>query len=161
MPVAKSYLNLEQVSSFYLKDDKFYVKVRTKSGAIKEVRWLTNEEFEKKYPGVPYTPWYPDRKHIFGFLKGYVYIFGGDTNSEVAQDWFKRTVECWRNVFFDWFVPSRYDTFPSGMPDCIYPVRLYWEDVSDEKGRFKLETEAEAKKLMKQIVKEREAWEFY
>ena len=49
--VAKSYQGLEILCEPYeLAKGRLYVKVRTKSGANKEVRWYTEAEYAKMYP---------------------------------------------------------------------------------------------------------------
>lgn len=51
MPVAKSYQSLEILCEPYVLDKgRQYVKVRTKNGENKQVRWYTDAEYAKMYP---------------------------------------------------------------------------------------------------------------
>lgn len=127
MPPAKSYLHCKRLCAPYTKNGKQYIKIEPNSGGEKEVRWYTDEQFEKMYPGVEFERTKLNELHLFGFDEGYITIFAGDLLNEDADRWLRRNVECWRNGIFGWFMPSTYN-LPQGMPSCISTITLTWEE---------------------------------
>ena len=130
MPVAKSYVALEQTCEPYKKNSRWYVRVRQASGAEKEVRWYSDAEYEKMYPDEA-NPETVKRirsvKDVLGFSKGYITIFKGDTYP--LLDWFQAEPKCRYHNFWGWYVVSE-DELPQTIPAGITPVQLKWEDVA-------------------------------
>ena len=128
--VAKSYQGLEILCEPYeLTKGRLYVKVRTKSGANKEVRWYTDAEYAKMYPEAkeevkPAGP--TDRKTALGFKNGYITIFKGDTYSYL--DWFRSSSARFARPW-GWYFTSETE-LPIGRPADLTPITLNWEDVS-------------------------------
>ena len=128
--VAKSYQGLEILCEPYeLAKGRLYVKVRTKSGANKEVRWYTEAEYAKMYPEAkeevkPAGP--TDRKTALGFKNGYITIFKGDTYSYL--DWFRSSSARFARPW-GWYFTSETE-LPTGLPADLTPITLNWEDVS-------------------------------
>ena len=131
MPPAKSYLNNKRLSDPYSRGGKQYIKIELKSGHEKEVRFYTDQEFEKLYPGVEFEKTKLNEKHIFGFDNGCITIFAGDLQEEKANAWLCRNAACWRNGIFGWFMPSTY-ALPAEMPNSIFTISLSWEEVGKE-----------------------------
>ena len=48
--VAKSYQTLEIVQEPFSENGRLYVKVKTKKGTIKKVRWYSEAEYARMYP---------------------------------------------------------------------------------------------------------------
>ena len=131
MPPAKSYLQCKRLSAPYTKNGRQYIKIEPRSGGEKEVRWYSDEQFRKLYPGVDFEPTKLDELHLFGFDDGYITIFTGDLQEEEANAWLCRNTACWRNNIFGWFMPSTY-ALPAEMPSSISTISLSWEEVGKE-----------------------------
>lgn len=127
--VAKSYLNWDKVSDTYVVNKKMYIKVRNpSSGAIKQVRVYTDSEYSKYYPEVKIIQPKKSQKDALGFTNGYITIFKGNTYAHL--DWFKQSIARYtRN--WGWYIVSTEDV-PADLPEGIEPIRLNWEDVSDD-----------------------------
>ena len=128
--VAKSYQNLEQVTEPYSVNGRMYVKVRMKSGDIKQVRAYSEKEYARynssskpvETPKITKT-----RRNALGFgKKGFIWIFKGDTYSNL--DWF-RISPCRYTRVWGWYLPSDIE-LPDPMPTNIEPVKLEWSLVS-------------------------------
>ena len=95
--VAKTYQSLEVVGDVYTAKGRAYVQVRTKNGALKQVRWYTEKEYAKMYPDEVKTaskdgdPHFKTQKEVLGFDKGYITIFKGNTYED--KEYFKMNVE--------------------------------------------------------------------
>jgi hypothetical protein len=130
MPVAKSYQSLEILCEPYVLDKgRQYVKVRTKNGENKQVRWYTDAEYAKMYPEAkaevaPAVP--TDRKTALGFRDGFITIFKGDTFSYL--DWFRCSEARFARPW-GWYFASEIE-MPEELPYGITPIKLTWEEVS-------------------------------
>ena len=133
MPPAKSYLNNKRLSDPYSRDGKQYIKIELKSGREKEVRFYTDQEFEKLYPGVEFEKTKLNEKHIFGFDHGPITLFCGDFQEEAANRWLCENRDCWRNGIFGWFAPAG-ASLPPTMPTSLSTTLISWEEVGKEDG---------------------------
>ena len=135
VPVAKSYIALEQTCEPYKKNSRWYVRVRQTSGAEKEVRWYSEAEYEKMYPDEAKTETVTrvrSIKDVLGFEKGYITIFRGDCTP--LQEWFEQS--CARySVLWGWYIIST-DEIPP-LPAGISAVELSWDAVSLADGALK------------------------
>lgn len=140
MPVAKSYQSLEIVGDVFISSGRQYVNVKTKSGALKTVRWYSDIEYRKMYPEAPAVdrsadPYYKPQKEVLGFTKGYITIFKGDTYAEI--DWFRASIARYAR-WWGWYIIST-EEIPEDLPEGIEPVQLPWELVGQEDGKLKPE----------------------
>ena len=136
MPVAKSYQELEIVGEVFTTSGRQYVNVKTKTGKLKTVRWYTEKEYARMYPGETVVARAADTqtktaKEILGFTKGYITIFKGD--QEANREWFERSI-CRFAVWWGWYVVST-DEVPEDLPEDIEAVKLDWGLVGDENGK--------------------------
>lgn len=104
MPVAKSYKDLKQLCDPYTKNGRKYVLVKTNSGIEKEVRFYSDKEYARMYPGesISSTPTPKEenkvapivtsgtfaglsQRKILGFGEArYITIIRGDTDNYTA-----------------------------------------------------------------------------
>ena len=137
--VAKTYDNWPRETEPYIANGRYYVKVRSPKGDVKQVRAYNEREYAKLYKEAPCaSPVQPTVntqgpvvKKILGFEKGYIWIFKGDLDN--AEYWFTATKECRYHCQFGWYIVST-DEIPTNIPSCITPVRLEWEKVGNENG---------------------------
>lgn len=141
--VAKSYADLEKLSSVFEKDGRQYIKIKLASGNEKDVRAYTEKEYKRLYrenpprglvatPSVQIkAPTGPIVKNVLGFEEGYIWIFKGDL--ERAEYWFEKTPECRFHCYFGWYIVST-DAIPFDIPSCIESVKLPWEKVGNTDG---------------------------
>ena len=150
MPVAKSYQGLEILCEPYeLNKGRLYVRVRTKTGANKEVRWYNDAEYAKMYPeekkveiAAP-----ADRKTALGFANGYITIFKGDTYSYL--DWFRSSEARYARPW-GWYFTSTTE-LPAELPADLTPITLTWEEVSI---CDKLKSETDLKLIVENLIYE-------
>ena len=140
MPVAKSYQSLEIVGDIFVSSGRQYVNVKTKSGALKTVRWYSDSEYRKMYPEAiavdrSADPYYKPQKEVLGFTKGYITIFKGDTYAEI--DWFRASIARYTR-WWGWYIIST-EEIPEDLPEGIEPIQLPWELVGQEDGNLKPE----------------------
>ena len=140
MAVAKSYQNLEIVGDVFVSSGRQYVNVKTKSGALKTVRWYSDAEYRKMYPEAVAVdrsadPYYKPQKEVLGFTKGYITIFKGDTYAEI--DWFRASIARYAR-WWGWYIIST-EEVPADLPEGIEPIQLPWELVGQEDGNLKPE----------------------
>ena len=153
MPVAKSYAGLEILCEPYTLDKgRQYVKVRTKSGASKQVRWYSSKEYAKMYPAEtrstePTTEIIRPLKEVLGFKEGYITIFKGDTYNYL--EWFRRSTARFAR-YWGWYFVSD-EPMPAEYPYELEPVHLKWEDVSTPDGNALL-PEDQVKAIVDSII---------
>ena len=137
MPVAKTFQSLKQLTEPYEKNHRKYVKVLTKSGTEREVRWYSQAEYEAMYPDEE-APIERIRsvKDVLGFADGFITIFKGDI--EPVEFWFEEQEACRYHVLWGWYVISTEEvpTLPAG----VTAVRLPWEEISEPDGSLKSES---------------------
>lgn len=125
--VAKSYQSLPLIGEPYLKNGRQYIKVATKSGGTKEVRFYSEEEYYKMYPEeTPKTTKIRTLKEVLGFENGYITLFKGNYDDD-AQ--FLQSSSARYNRLFGWFCASC-DELPPDIPDEVILVQLVWEDIA-------------------------------
>ena len=141
--VAKSYQALEIVKEPYEVEGRNYVQVKTKSGAIKQVRWYSDKEYARMY-GEPVDhkkdPYYKSQKEILGFGPGFITIFKGNTFDH--KDWFKSIGAVYRRTW-GWGLAGDI-ALPEEMPEDVTPVRLDWDAVGTDKEVLKNDDEVKA-----------------
>lgn len=129
--VAKSFQKMEITCEPYTKNNKSYVKVKTSSGSLREVRWYSEEEYKRMYPGeiIDHSndPFYRTQRETLGFEKGYITIFKGDTYD--CKDWFKENGARYTR-YWGWGFGSTV-MIPDILPAGITPVRLDWSLVGN------------------------------
>lgn len=135
--VAKSYQGLEIVGDVFTSSGRKYVRVRTKNGMLKQVRWYSEAEYAKMYPDDvrENTNELKTQKEVLGFDKGYITIFKGNTYED--KDYFKTNEARYTRVWGWYFVSTM--ELPDDLPDDVEPVRLPWELVGNEDGSLKPE----------------------
>ena len=140
--VAKTYDNWPRETEPYIANGRYYVKVRSPKGDVKQVRAYNGREYAKLYKATPCASpvqpsgedepvldlYAPKVKKILGFQDGYIWIFKGDV--ENAEYWFSKTPECRYSVLWGWYIVST-ETIPADMPSCIQTVKLPWEKVGN------------------------------
>ena len=87
--VAKSYQNLEVVGDVFTTKGRQYVQVRTKTGALKNVRWYSEKEYARMYPDEVQekSVVLKTQKEVLGFDNGFITIFKGNTYED--KEYFK------------------------------------------------------------------------
>lgn len=138
MAVAKSYQTLEQTCEPYEVSGKMYVKVQMKSGAEKQVRWYTDQEWAKLYPeeakqiaeDKKKSPYWRSQKDVLGFEEGFIWIFKGDTYAHIDYFRSKGYYFCFRK-WFGWTLGSTKE-IPEDLPEELIPVKLPWELVGKD-----------------------------
>lgn len=147
MPVAKSYKDLPRLCEPFESNGKMYVKVQTKSGTEKLVRWYTDQEYKRMYPdAVVEKKRIRSVKDVLGFEKGFITIFKGNTYEDL--EYFQLSTARY-NKFWGWHFIST-DEIPNDLPSDVEPVRLNWEDVSAD--GVNLIPEKELKKVIESLV---------
>ena len=141
--VAKSYQNLEIVGEVFVSSGRQYVNVRTKTGSLKTVRWYSEKEYAKMYPGETAatrssdsSTAYKTSKECLGFDKGYITIFKGDTYAKI--DWFRASVARYAR-WWGWYIVST-EEIPADLPEDLTPITLPWEAVGEDNGELKPES---------------------
>lgn len=137
--VAKSFQSLEIVGEPYTASGRKYIKVRTKTGTLKQVRWYSEAEYARMYPEISAVSdsQTKTQKEILGFEKGFITIFKGNTYFD--RDYFKLNSARYHK-FWGWYFIST-DIIPDDIPDDVSPVVLKWEEVGKEDGSLKNENE--------------------
>lgn len=126
--VAKSYQTLEIIQEPFSENGRLYVKVKTKKGIIKKVRWYSESEYAKMYPDEnPQEKRFRSQKDVLGFEKGYITVFKGDNLP--PKEWFREHGARYTR-FWGWFIPSELDV-PTDIPFDVDIVRLDWDVVGD------------------------------
>ena len=125
--VAKSYQGLPIVCDPYEINGRQYVKVKLKSGTIKQVRSYSEKEYAKYNPEVKVIKPAKSRRDILGFgEQGFIWIFKGETYENL--NWF-RASPCRYTRVWGWYLPSDIE-MPDPIPSNVEPIKLDWADVS-------------------------------
>ena len=132
--VAKSYQNMKIVCDPYEKNGRMYVDVINSKGTIKQVRWYSENEYNKMYPK-DIKQISKSQKYVLGFEKGYITIFRGV--KEEHEEWFKQSI-CRFARWWGWYVPSTKEV-PADLPSGVIPVRLSWDGMGNEEERLQKE----------------------
>ena len=134
--VAKSYQGLEFACDPYQKNNRSYIKVKTKSGSEKEVRVYTEAEYLKMYPEakIDKPAGYVVRE-ILGFGQtGSVCLARGD------EGWLERS-PCRFHVQLGWYYDASFGIIDEPVPDAIEIVKLEWDAVGNADGTLKSKEE--------------------
>ena len=129
--VAKSYQGLEQTCEPYTVNGRMYVKIRTKSGAEKQVRAYSEKEFLRLWGDMApqaQSSSTKSLKEVLGFTKGYITIFAGETYA--ALEWFRYSPARFHKLF-GWYFTST-EELPQDVPSCIEPKQLLWAKVAKD-----------------------------
>lgn len=152
--VAKSFQNMEMLSEPYEKSGKMYIRVRNpKTGTERQVRWYTEKEYNKMYPGEkinaasqktvtkdsyywsPATetyhnndPYWKPQKDVLGFTNGYITIFIGNTFNYKE---YLKSIGCKYTKFWGWGLSSELE-LPADFPEELKPTKLEWSKVGNE-----------------------------
>lgn len=125
--VAKSYQNLEIVSDVYTVNAKTYVKVRTTSGVVRQVRWYSEKEYAKYYGAAASKSTtmkeFKTQKEVLGFGAGFITIFKGDTYA--AKETLKEAGATYTRLW-GWGIAGDKE-----VPEIagLTPIRLDWDKV--------------------------------
>ena len=136
--VAKSYANYKVDGEPFRESGKMYVNVIV-AGKPKKVRWYTDAEYARMYPGeeVKHDVMDFNARHVFGFgadNTGYITIYRG--SEEVLEGFVETHHESFRrNLTFGYYTPSKL-TVPD-VPTGIEPIRLNWIEVMAHDDRMK------------------------
>lgn len=138
MPVAKTYESWEVLEGPYAKNNRNYMKVKSPTGVVKEVRFYSCSEYYRMYPSKKKAV--PQRE-VLGFGDaGYITIYLGNTYENLS--WFKAEPECRYHKIWGWYTPSDKE-LPEDIPEGISTARLEWEKVVDGNGTTVNETKAQ------------------
>lgn len=128
--VAKSFQSLQILCEPYKKGSKNYVKVLTKSGTQKEVRWYSVKEYQSMYGEVPKEAQEEEartdlerKKKILGFVKDFIYVLD---NKNEEDDALRANPHTRFHKEFGWYIPSGIKFDGSVFPKL---TTLYWKDV--------------------------------
>jgi hypothetical protein len=125
--VAKSYQSLQMVGEPFTQNGRQYIKVITKSGTEKTVRWYTDDEYYQMYPEeTPKTKKTKSLKEVLGFEKGYITLFKGEYDDDSE---FLHSPSVQYNRLFGWFCPS-HCKYPDNIPDDVTLILLNWDDIA-------------------------------
>lgn len=133
--VAKSFENFIKVSEPYKENGRMYISVQNPvTNKVRKVRWYAEEEFRRAFPDAKPAEKNDDglfkNQHIaLGFDKGYIHLLKCEMTEEI-EEWCKLNKEICYNVYFGWFLPSRYE-LPEGKPEEVELVKLDWDLVSN------------------------------
>ena len=131
--VAKSYQNYIPVSEVYKIKNKSYINMKNPlTDKVKACRWYSDAEYKRLYPDAPSTD-SVNQKLIFGFTKGYITLFKGDTYTNL--EWFKQSNARYA-THFGWYIVST-EEVPADLPSDIIPIRLEWETVAKDETTLK------------------------
>lgn len=137
--VAKSFQSMEQITEPYKISGRMYVKVRTKTGTERQVRWYSEVEYYKMYPEekqkeeTAEVQFKRSQKLVLGFDKDYITIFKGDTYEHL--DWFKLSIARYCKLW-GWYVISTAEV-PEDLPEGLTPIKLSWDIVGNADGTLK------------------------
>lgn len=141
MPVAKSFVNFEQLTEPYQVGNKMYIRLRNPStGTERQARWYTDAEYAKLYPEEKVTAVQTVAKcarEALGFSKGPITIFKGDI--EGNQDWFELSNARYC-TWWGWYIVST-ESVPADLPTSVQPVICEWIGVGNEDGSLKTESQ--------------------
>lgn len=131
MAVAKSYQSLEKIGEPFSAKGRLYIKVRTRAGSEKTVRWYTDKEYYNLYGeqspesnAKSATP----LKLVLGFKEGYITIIKGDTYS--CKDWLSEHGARYTR-YWGWYFISD-NPIPAELPFGLEPICLPWSKVSTD-----------------------------
>ncbi len=128
--VAPSYQKFEIVSETFLKNNRWYIKVKNPStNTIKEVRWYTDKEYNKAYGKKQESikDGWQNLKHARGFDNGPILVIRNNTSSD--EEWLENSIARYA-VSIGWYIIST-DTLPADAPSHFHYLLLEWEEFRD------------------------------
>ena len=136
MAVAKTYAKMEISGEPFMENKRMYVNVVSPKG-LKKVRWYSDAEYRRMYPGEVSENDIMDfnARHAFGFGDlGFITIYKGNMASleecaETHHNSFRR------NLTFGYYTPSRLNL--CDLPDDVVPIKLTWDSVMDHDNKMK------------------------
>ena len=135
--VAKSYKDLEKIGEPYVKSNRSYIKVRTKTGGEKEVRVYTEAEYCKMYPEVKVEKTGYVVKNILGFgSNGYICL------PKTKDEQWLAVSPCRFHCAWGWYYDESFGEL-SNVPADLAWVILDWEKVGNADGTLKDRVEVE------------------
>lgn len=137
--VAKSFQNLEIIDKPFTENKKDYVFVKYPNGKTRKVRWYSENEYNYLYrldKNVK-SNFTKTQKEIFGFDKGYITIFKGNTYLE--KDYFRLSSARYHKIWGWYFVST--EELPNDIPKDVEAIHLNWETVGLEDGSLRPEEE--------------------
>lgn len=145
--VAPSFQKMRQLDEPFEVSGKMYVRVlNEKTGTERTVRWYTDSEYRKAYPGSKVEETaaptvavkeYGGQRQALGFSKGPITIF--KNVEEDDEDYFRLSEARYCN-WWGWYLTS--ETKPlADLPDHITPISLEWDAVGTPIGTLKPEAQ--------------------
>lgn len=138
MPVAKSYQKYTIVGEPFVENGKAYVYIYTNVDTKKKVRWYTEAQYAKMYPGEEVIKKLKPLKNILGFDKGYINIVCGESYDH--KDWIKEHGGRFNNLF-NWYFISDIDVEKFELPEGLTLKKVEWEKVAVNDETLKKESE--------------------
>ncbi len=127
MAVAKSYQSATILTEPYEKNKRKYVKILTKTGLEKEVRWYTDTEYARMYPEEKKTI---NQREILGFgKKGFIYLYEGN------EKWLQQSEDRYTR-WWGWYSAELLK-----VPNEVKVYKLEWLAVGGTDDRLKPEEE--------------------
>lgn len=137
MPVAPSFQKFEILNEPFEINSKLYVNVlNKKTNSVKQVRYYSEKEYNKLYgqkteqesafskePAIKVN----SMRKAFGFDKGYITIFKGDTYSHLEYFQLSTARYC---KHWGWYFIST-EPLPDDIPEDVTPIQLPWELVGE------------------------------
>ena len=123
MPVAKSYQSLEQIGDIFEQNKRKYVKVKTKTGTIKTVRWYNNIEYQRMYPN-EINKNQKSQRDILGFQKGYITLVRSSD-----EEWLRLSPARYTR-YWGWYFISEQE-LPNNLPHDTQLTELKWEQAEE------------------------------
>lgn len=139
--VAKSFQNLKICGEPFNVKGKLYVMVEKTDGSTRRVRWYSEREYARMYSQEEPTKIFKTAKEIFGFDKGFIWIFCGDTYAH--KDYLRDLPQTRYHALWGWYVIST-ETLPEDIPEGILAEPLSWDKVGNTDGSLKNEAEITA-----------------
>ena len=134
MAVAKTYTKMEVSGEPFQENGRMYVNVIAPKG-LKKVRWYTDVEYKRMYPGevIESNTMDFNARQVFGFgEKGYILLYKGKN----VEDWAENDrTNIWFNLTFGYYTPSKLT--PPKVIDGIEMIQLKWEEVVSHDDRMK------------------------
>lgn len=139
--VAKSYQALKICGDPFNVNGRPYVMVEKPDGSTKQVRWYNEREYARMYPHENQIKTLKTAKEVFGFDKGFIWIFCGDTYT--YKDYLRDLPQTRYHVLWGWYIFST-EILPEDIPNEISVESLPWDKVGNSDGSLKSEAEITA-----------------